>query len=1520
MKRYLIRATLLSAFILLNFALHINAQVTDNEVKKDLKEKLPYLLNTNNAGTLFYLAFHPTLEEGIDAGNGLRIYISSAVATTVTLEIKGIGIHRQQTTKPNDVIQFFLTPSEGQLYTKVYERPKPEKVWKDMAIKITSDDPIICYGMARFVATSDGYLALPASSLGTSYQVSSYADAFNGNGITLNSFTSIIGMYEDTKVTFRMGGCQSCFALKEDGTKLRYNQTITRMLGEGDVWLIPGIEAFSDLSGSTIKATKPINVISGNQCTNIPSAVVACDYIIEQELPENMWGNKYHVTPINTRKNYSIIKIFAKKPGTTIKSDGLVTNYIESAGGIEGTGFIEKRAGVTLPGEAPKPVEITADNPINVVQYNPGSSDDNVENDPFQLSLSPIQQYQTEIVFNTPGVHGQYGFKNNYINIVYKATVNGGIPDDMMWAEVIDSKFSWIKLKTLSGNPGERFLTTEEDGRFYRSKFMKIPYDGVYRLKANDPFVAYAYGSDWYDSYAYPTSVAVADLEKPDSLAPIVKFERDCDGNVVGTVTDEPIVDPPNRSNLGLIFMDGENSYNYKFECDPFIAGTDAKSNWKLKIGNRSLNAQAHLVFIDRAGNRTDTTIIFYAINTLIEPYYSQYGTFKLENPNLEKSVQFSLKNSGDNTITNQYEVYIVLDSDVKEYKPGDITTYQGFEIQDVKGINLSPMAAGQVRKFNVKFKASNEGKFRDSLGVIVIETSTGDTCIKQFFTLLEAKVGLPYITATDKNFYSQVVNTRSVKYDLTVRNPNTGSHMATTNLKITGINFSGDEIGHKGTNSVFEIEGLENISESSPIILEPGESKTFTVSFSPKAVQSYRSVIKFMADAKMPKDSTILEGIGIQPGLVVNSENWNERLVDPNSYVKKGGTYTYSPYISENGAFKIENIGTAEVTLKTPVIISNVNGEAFKIFADLDNDGTDELVSLTTPGVLDYIFENKKVQTSATLNIPVYFDPKISGNHELILKFLSDAPEAPISALNGVGVFPKTATFDIDFGHTIVGTEIKSRMTSFYALKWNYDYPLTITDFTAAPSNPNTTITDFSGNGIFRWDRNGILDKDGNIIALPFTLQPGDSITITGVYDPIAAGSFEATLTSVSDAEEEAVSTWRATAENEGTQLTSDTIVTCVNAPVTLRPKIKNLGSNYLEIKNIRVDGAGTEFSVENPTFTLNPQGVIGDEAEIVIVFEPTKKYNNEKFDIIVHTSSVTKPYDTVNIVVSSYHTTQSSYSLVSNSGPAGTNKSITIDPGQGGAVTYTVFLNTSNPVPLAESRAFEVVVNYNKDFLGIAYNDQGRTDIKRNIGSKLAQLGWSIQSAKVTNYDAENKIETLTFVFITNGPALNESYNDIELMTLKFDSYMPWFKDSDGQTKIKIDTAYISHSIINNDPCVDYTTEGVVVALAPTCVDNIRQIMLHANKYNLKPIAPNPVGSAGTDVNFSVGGNNIFTELKLYNSNSEHVSTLFSGTLNPGDYSVRIPVEQLANGMYFIEMVSGPYNSGYEKLIISK
>lgn len=804
-------------------------------------DKLSLLLGASNAGTEFLMTFHPCWEDP-GPNNGIRIYVSSLYKTKVTLNIPGLGINMVKETVPNDVIEFTLKPTEAQMYSKgsgaLPNPPEPSQVWKERAIIITADDPIICYGVTRFQYTSDGYMALPKNVLGTDYQVASYADPTNNTAQFLPSYTSIVGAYDNTRVTFKLGGKVDGMIINDNGDTLKVGQSISKYIQKGDVWLIAGVGGFNDLTGSNINADKPVAVISGNYCAYIPTHMAACDYIIEQELPIYNWGKNYLIAPIFARKNFPVVKIFAAEANTKVNVDGELLATIQTPGGIEGVGFIESRAGFTA---TPRPVRISSDKPINVVLYNPGQQDDGVENDPFQMQILPIEQFQTDIVFNTPGIKGGYGFKDNFLNVVFLGNADGTIPDDIMFTDVIDGKLNWVPLKSLS--PGAHIIYGEEkDGRSYYFKTVKLNYDGVFRMKADEPFAVYAYGYDTYDSYGFPASGRLIDVSSNDTVAPEIVYEMDANGNISGVVRD--LIQTPGKvikdgdiiqsaekpAGLSAVQLVNALSNNYTMENPDFIPGIDNETNFQLKVIDKYKSAKAVLAVTDRRGNNNVVEFDYKA--KLIPGFLADETYFGILKSGKEAVLEFSLTNN-DEEITEPI-LSIVLEFDDPQ-----------FEIIN----NITPNTAfkpGDIHKFSVRFKARDmydgdineiENQFVNRIGMEITEGEI------EYFNYIFADVKNPRISVSSVDFATQMIGETINDEFVTISNTEEVA------LLISGFEVSGS------SEFVFD---LPDASEEAPVLVEPNSQLQIKTKFIPSETGEYEATLKVLSDAYVEEATNV--------------------------------------------------------------------------------------------------------------------------------------------------------------------------------------------------------------------------------------------------------------------------------------------------------------------------------------------------------------------------------------------------------------------------------------------------------------------------------------------------------------------------------------------------------------------------------------------------------------------------------------------------------------------------------------
>ncbi|MFA6571010.1 MAG: T9SS type A sorting domain-containing protein [Bacteroidota bacterium] len=698
----------------------------NNLTINDFKEKTPELLSTSNAGNEFWLTFLPCYEQSGASGVSLKIYVSSAVQTYVTMEIPGKGVTQQKNVLPNEITEFTINPTFGQVYRKLNtEAPAADNISVYAGVHVFSNDPIIVYAVTRFPSISESYLAIPVSSLGKEYIVSSWADiGDNGasQGQYFPSYTACVAAYDQTIVRFTLGGT----ATTRTAGGMKPGETQSISMNKGDVYLRASSGSLSDLSGSKWRSSKPISVISGSYGSYVPESACCLNFMTEMEIPTHLWGKEYHCTPIAGRLKNSFVKIFAKDANTKVYRNGILVATLESTRGLEAESWLRMRADAGTG----KPVVFSADKPISVTQYNTGQDDDGIDSKPFQINLTPIEEYLNEITFNTPGTTGSMDFTNNWINIIYQVKDDGLIPDDLEFAQVENGNFVWQKLSAISSAPGMQFTSTL-NGKKYASKQLKLPADGVYKMKADSSFGVYAYGFNNFESYGHPAGVGLKLLSIPDTLPPDPQWSVSCDGSVRGkngeaeaTVEDMPRNDT--RSNMASIYFDSGLSYNYRFTYKSFIPGEDSIITWRAWVNDIKKDAKIVLTFTDRAGNDTTITIEYFARNFDIKP-----------------DIDFGQIENGD-SVTK--EIWIYNRSTSSSFSiSGFIFKYKSANFQILDLTLPFIIQKEDSIKCRIQFKATTFGDMIDSIGVL-------DSCDVTYNAELKAKVIENVIGVDDTN------------------------------------------------------------------------------------------------------------------------------------------------------------------------------------------------------------------------------------------------------------------------------------------------------------------------------------------------------------------------------------------------------------------------------------------------------------------------------------------------------------------------------------------------------------------------------------------------------------------------------------------------------------------------------------------------------------------------------------------------------------------------------------------------
>lgn len=794
----------------------------------EVKEKLAMVQNTENSGRDFWFTIPPVYEDGSSANdNFIKILVTSTSEAKVKVSVDGKGLLINKTITPNSIISFDLTPTLAQaiLHSGRSDKARPAQVYKNAAIHVESDLPIIVYVVVDFYYSSDGFFAIPTHAFGTKYINSAYKEPDLGTQGWMSPFTGIVAAYDNTNIKFTMGGGdQFDDAVPFDGGDLvKPGESKSTILSKGDVWLLSINGKRQDLSGSIFEGDKPFAIVSGVHCANIPLGVSSCDYIVNMEFPVKFWHKDYFITP-NFYKTYNgIVRIYASEENTSVYRNGTFLVTITKGGGaILGEGFIEtrlwpKHEGLPIP---PRLACISANKPIQIVYYNTGSTEDSQggRTDPFMMQIPAIEQStKHSILFSPTETNSNHPFDENIVNITFPLS-NNQIPNDLLFAELPlnDEKPVFRKLKDVFDDTFNKFETTY-NGKNYASKYLNITSKGSYIIKSDSTkFLTQSFGFSNFESYGFPTSFSLNDQSKNDISAPFIMYSQQCNGDILledGIVSDLP-EDEASRSNIEDVYVMASENYEFewKTKSGDFIPGTNKDLNWSLTVIDKSKSASALLYFSDRAGN--DTTI--YVEYT--KPNYEiSSSKFELMNPNINTlTFQDTLRNKSATSDLNITRVEIP-----NQDSPFKITSFEG---DWIPGTPIPPL---EERYINISFEKDeleNNTTYSDSLFIGIGVEKDGELTECQFFSITELNSSIyfpDYYLAKGNDFGEFNEKVKSRKLADTIRNLS-----ANAPLYVSRLEF---QDGDKG----YSIGGFTPFNWNTTMPIEPLETVIIDVLFS---------------------------------------------------------------------------------------------------------------------------------------------------------------------------------------------------------------------------------------------------------------------------------------------------------------------------------------------------------------------------------------------------------------------------------------------------------------------------------------------------------------------------------------------------------------------------------------------------------------------------------------------------------------------------------------------------------------
>ncbi len=297
----------------------------------------------------------------------------------------------------------------------------PSVMVKDGAYRIRSDQPLAAYQFnpleyrldpspadcpepatqgGCFSYSNDASLLLPAHTLREKYTTMAWPDLGCRAG-----FFAVTAIFDDTEIKMKpLGQITAGGGFDSSGQGLA-------VLSAGSVLEIHGLEnggpfcfntPGSDLSGTLIEASRPVQVIAGHSCANIPAPETqACDHVEESMFPFETMGNEYLVAvpvPPSGAKSGTTshtLRVSALQPDTEITFDPPISDPV-----------------ILDPGDPPlelrythDDVHITATGRIAVAQFMHGTDangDDGPSGDPAETMAIPTGQYRSEYTFLAP--------------------------------------------------------------------------------------------------------------------------------------------------------------------------------------------------------------------------------------------------------------------------------------------------------------------------------------------------------------------------------------------------------------------------------------------------------------------------------------------------------------------------------------------------------------------------------------------------------------------------------------------------------------------------------------------------------------------------------------------------------------------------------------------------------------------------------------------------------------------------------------------------------------------------------------------------------------------------------------------------------------------------------------------------------------------------------------------------------------------------------------------------------------
>ena len=327
---------------------------------------------------------------------------------------------------PDDgTVSFVVESSSGVIHTGTVTSDSPVVVSIPSELQVTDsdfdnrekgvhvystgrgDDPPLLYVLGEnfFLFLNYGvFIAYPCFSLGADVTEYEYHVISSDVSSQLYSEFLLVGCEDDTTITITP---TQSIALPEDtqmtSTAVTIEPGTSKVITLGQMQTLL-VLSFDDLSGTKITSNKPLTVLSGNECANVPLSEDGCEPFAVQVPPVATWGTAFLLAPFAGRDGPHFFKSVSSKNDTT-----LVLTCDSNVRFGRQNSVHELNSGAYC--------YLESTDPIFVAGHSFGGTAD-ARGDPSISIVSPIDQYVNSIEFVSLPTDE---FASNYISVTVAA-------------------------------------------------------------------------------------------------------------------------------------------------------------------------------------------------------------------------------------------------------------------------------------------------------------------------------------------------------------------------------------------------------------------------------------------------------------------------------------------------------------------------------------------------------------------------------------------------------------------------------------------------------------------------------------------------------------------------------------------------------------------------------------------------------------------------------------------------------------------------------------------------------------------------------------------------------------------------------------------------------------------------------------------------------------------------------------------------------------------------------------------